>query len=478
MAVRTGPVAGPELPIALERDSGVPLREQLARELRERIRSGRLPKDARLPGSRPLAAELGVARNVVVDAYAQLIAEGYLSTTQGAPTRVALAIAHTPRRRAVSSIPAQLAYDFHPGLPDLGAFPHDRWLRSLRAAVRAAPLSAMGYGDPRGMPSLRESLGSYLGRVRGAIADPERIIVCSGFVQGFALVCRVLRARGIRRVAMEDPGWIVHRTIARHAGLAPVPIPVDTDGMLIEGIERARVGAVLLTPAHQFPTGVVLGAARRHELLAWARRQHGLFIEDDYDAEYRYDRDPMTALQGLAAEHVIYIGSASKRLAPGLKLGWVIVPSTLTDALTHEKALDDGGGEAIGQLTLANFITSGELDRHLHRMRLRYRKRRDALLDAVRQWLPDATVDNTAAGLYALVRLPPDTDESALISAAGHRQVGVTGLYWHHFQPDSAPPGLLLGFANLPEPAIARGIQLIGEALAETRPASNHPAPT
>jgi len=303
----------------------------------------------------------------------------------------------------------------------------------------------MGYGDPRGMPSLRESLGSYLGRVRGAIADPERIIVCSGFVQGFALVCRVLRARGIRRVAMEDPGWIVHRTIARHAGLEPVPIPVDTDGMLIEGIERARVGAVLLTAGAPVPDGVVLGAARRHELLAWARRHHGLIIEDDYDAEYRYDRDPMTALQGLAAEHVIYIGSASKRLAPGLKLGWVIVPSTLTDALTHEKALDDGGGEAIGQLTLANFITSGELDVTCIACGCATASVVTPCSTRSANGCPtrrSTTLPLACTHLCGSRRTPTSRRSSPPL---GTGQVGVTGLYWHHFSAGLSSAGLLLG---------------------------------
>jgi GntR family transcriptional regulator / MocR family aminotransferase len=301
--------------------------------------------------------------------------------------------------------------------------------------------------------------------VRGAAADPEHTLVCSGFVHAFALVCRVLRLRGARRVAMEDPGWMFHRLIIERSGLEPVPIPVDALGLRVEALAPATADAVVVTPAHQFPTGAVLGPERRGALLAWAERNEALIVEDDFDAEYRYGVNAVGALQGLAPERVVYVGSASKRLAPGLRLGWLLTPPSLAQDLTLEKALDDAGSNVVDQLALADFITRGELDRHLRRMRQHYRARRDTLLEALERRLPDARVEGIAAGLYALVLLPPGVDESALIASAAERDVGMEGLSWHRFRP-AGPPGLLLGYANLPQPSIDNGIHRIAEAAA------------
>jgi GntR family transcriptional regulator/MocR family aminotransferase len=452
--------------VALDRRTGVPLHEQLEQQLRTAIRSGRLPAGTRLPSTRSLASEFGVARSVVVDAYGQLGAEGYLATRRGAPTRVTgAARAALPTAPARSLVPT-FAYHFHPGLPDLAAFPRDRWLSSVRRALRESALGALGYPDPRGVPELRDALAAYLGRVRGAAADPERMLVCSGFVHAFALVCRVLRLRGARRVAIEEPGWLFHRLIIERAGLEPVAIPVDALGLRVDALARAAADAVVVTPAHQFPTGAVLGSERRGALLDWAERSETLIVEDDYDAEYRYDINAVGALQGLVPERVVYAGSASKRLAPGLRLGWLLTPASLAQDLALEKALDDAGSDVVGQLALADFITRGDLDRHLRRMRLRYRARRDTLLEALARWIPDARVEGIAAGLYALVLLPPGVDESALLASAAERDVGMEGLSWHRADPRRGPPGLLLGYANLPQPAIDAGIQRIAEAAA------------
>jgi GntR family transcriptional regulator/MocR family aminotransferase len=452
--------------VALDRSSGIPLHEQLEQQLRAGIRSGRLPAGMRLPSTRSLASELDVSRTVAVDAYTQLVAEGYLSSRRGAPTRVTAAARAAPTATPARSLVPTFAYHFHPGLPDLAAFPRDRWLSSVRRALRESSLGALGYPDPRGVPELRDALAAYVGRVRGAAADPERTLVCSGFVHAFAIVCRVLRRRGARRVAMEDPGWLLHRLIIERAGLEPVPIPVDAEGLQVDVLAHAAADAVVVTPAHQFPTGAVLGSERRGALLEWAERSETLIVEDDYDAEYRYDINAVGALQGLAPEHVVYTGSASKRLAPGLRLGWLLAPSSLDQDLTAEKALDDAGSDVVGQLALADFITRGDLDRHLRRMRQRYRARRDTLREALARRLPDARVEGIAAGLYALVLLPAGVDESALLASAAERDVGMEGLSWHRSDPRGGPPGLLLGYANLSQPSIDNGIHRIAEAVA------------
>jgi GntR family transcriptional regulator/MocR family aminotransferase len=457
---------GPELLVELDRSAELPLHEQLERSLRENIRRGRLPAGTRLPSTRGLAAELGISRGVVTEAYGQLGAEGYLETRQGAAVRVARAVrAALPRAPARSLLPSY-PYHFHPGLPDLAGFPRDRWLRSLRAAIAQSPLDAVGYGDPRGVPRLREALADYLARARGAAADPENMVVCTGFMQGFSMLCRWLHGQGVEAIAMEDPGWHVHRLIAEQAGVRTIPVPVDEHGLSVQALAASDARAVLVTPAHQFPTGAVLSRERRAALVEWAEDGERLIVEDDYDAEFRYEAVAVGALQGLASERVLYIGSASKRLAPAMRLGWMLLPSWLAWQLISAKAIEDGGSEVVGQLALCDFIERGELDRHVRRMRLRYRERREALLQALARQLPQGHTRGTAAGLFELLELPADTNEPALLAAASARGVGVEGLSWHRFA-HGGPPGVLLGYANLSEPAIEHGVRLLAQALAE-----------
>jgi GntR family transcriptional regulator / MocR family aminotransferase len=459
------PDSGPELLVEIERTNTLALHEQIERSLRESIRCGRLPAGMRMPSTRGLASELGISRGVVTEAYGQLAAEGYLTTSQGAPVRVARTVrAPSPRVPARSLLPS-FPYHFHPGLPDLASFPRDRWLRSLRSALRESPLAALGYGDPRGAPELREALADYLGRARGAAGDPEHMLICAGFMQGFSLACRTLRARGVERIALEEPGWHIHRLIVEQAGMQVVPVPVDAGGLRVDALAEIDAAAVVLTPAHQFPTGVGLARERRTALIEWAEQGERLIVEDDFDGEYRYDRVAVGALQGLAPERVLYIGSASKRLAPGLRLGWLLMPSWLAWSLTTTKATDDGGSEVVGQLALRDFIARGELDRHMRRMRPHYQQRREALLGALARGLPEGRPGGSAAGLYTPVELPDHVDEAALLAAAAERGVGMEGLSWHRFR-DGGPPGVLLGYGNLPPPAIEQGVRLLAEAYA------------
>jgi GntR family transcriptional regulator/MocR family aminotransferase len=463
MAQSNGPV-GAGILVELQRDAELPLHEQVERSIRGSIQAGHLAAGAALPSSRALAKELGISRGVVTEAYSQLAAEGYLLTRQGAPVRVARTVRSAGVRPPARSILPSFPYHFHPGLPDLAGFPRDRWLRSLRAAWRQAPIDAVGYPDPRGVPALRQALAGYLGRVRGAAAEPEQTLICTGFAQAFSLLCRWLAGRGVERVALEDPGWHPHRLIVEQAGLEVVPVPVDGDGIRVDALGATAVSAVVVTPAHQFPTGVVLSRERRAALIEWAEDGERLIVEDDFDAEYRYDGSSLGALQGLAPDRVAYIGSASKRLTPGMRLGWALLPSWLAWPLVQAKAVEDGGSEAVGQLALHDFIERGELDRHIRRMRLRYQQRREALLEALSRALPQARVGGGAAGLYELVELPPETDEAALLAAAAERGVGLDGLSLHRFD-HAGPPGLVLGFACLSEPAMEHGIRLLAEAL-------------
>lgn len=459
MTDRAGPV---DLLVELDRRAEAALHEQLERALREAIRTGRMRAGSRLPSSRGLAGQLGVSRGVVTAAYEQLVAEGYLETRQGAPVRVASGVRAQPPRPPSPSLQQTHAYDFSPGLPDLAGFPRNRWLRSLRRAWRETALDAVGYGDPRGAPELREALADYLGRVRGAAPDPEHAIVCTGFRQGLSLTCRWLRANGIERVALEEPGWHAQRLIVEEAGLAVVPVPVDEEGIDVAALRDSGADAVVVTPAHQFPTGAVLSARRRAVLIDWVERGDRLIVEDDYDAELCDER--VGALQGLAPDRVLYIGSASKRLAPGMRLGWMLPPSWMSWALISAKAIEDAGSEIASQLALADFIARGELERHLRRMRLRYAARRAALLAALARELPEWRPLRSGGGLHLMAVVPGGIDEPALLTAAARRRVGLEGLSLHSYTGDS-PPGVVLGHAYLAEPAIDHGIRLLAGAV-------------
>lgn len=400
------------------------------------------------------------------EAYGQLAAEGYLTTRQGAPVRVSLAVRALERHPPAQSLLPRFAYDLRPSLPDLASFPRDRWQRALRVALRESSLAALGYPDPRGVPELRAALSDYLARARGVAADPEHVLVCTGFTQGLSLLCRTICAQGVSVVALEDPGWHSHRLIVEQAGLQVEPVRVDSEGIDVEALSATGATVVIVTPAHQFPTGAVLSPKRRAALIEWAERGERLIVEDDYDGELRFDRGAVGALQGLAPERVLYAGSASKRLAPAMRLGWLLMPSWLSWQLSAEKAIEDGGSESIGQLALAHFIVKGELDRHLRRMRITYERRRRRLLMALARHLPQARPAGEPCGLFEPVQLPSGTEEGALVHAAAARGLGVEGLRLHSFR-DGGRACLLLGYASLAEPAIDRSMLLLAEAFAQ-----------
>lgn len=458
-AAKTGTTHGPELLVELR---GGRRRAQLEERLRELIRDGTLPAGARLPSSRALAVDLGVSRRLVVDAYSQLLAEGYLTGRRGAGTYVAAAAGVIEAPSPPPAAPL-LRFDFFPGSPDLGAFPRSAWMRAMREVMLSAPPAAFAYPDARGTPELRTALSGYLRRVRGVVADPGSILVCNGATHALALLGRTLVRHGMESICVEDPGLPPHRAVLTHAGLRVHGVPVDGGGV---DVGRLDAPVALLTPAHQFPTGVALSARRRSKLVEWARAG-GLVIEDDYDAEFRYDRAPLGALQGLAPDRVVHVGTVSKTLGPALRLGWIAGPPWLVEGVTAEKLLDDFGSPALEQLTLARLIDSAAYDRHLRRARRANRARRDALRSAVARELPGARVEGIAAGLHLLVRLPAPVDAQALSAAAAARSVGVYPLSFHRIEPPAQTDALVLGYAALAESAIRDGVRRLSEALHE-----------
>jgi GntR family transcriptional regulator/MocR family aminotransferase len=482
---------GPELLLSLDRSRPEPLRVQLERKLREAIRSGRLAAGERLPSSRALAVELGISRGLVLECYSQLQAEGFLTSRAGSATRVAagalspaaaLAAADalaapgalaTPAPGAPTRAPLptgpvpeqRLAVDFCPGVPDLTSFPRADWARAMRDSCRSATPAELGYGDPRGTETLRRVLAGYLRRVRGTVADANQIVICGGFGQGINLVLRPLAGDGVRRVAIEDPGDDDYLEICSRLGIEAVPVPIDERGIDVDALAATDVRAVILTPTHQFPTGTALAPERRQALVAWAQQRDGTIIEDDYDAEFRYDRDPVGALQGLAPDRVALIGTVSKSLAPALRLGWVVCPHRMLDAAMEDKRLSDRGSPTLEQLALARLIESGRYDRHLRRMREVYGRRRDRLVATLAEYAPHVALHGLAAGFHAVASLRPDADEAAVVEAARARSIGLYGMSQYRPGPSSGPPQIVLGFGNLTDAAIGRGIEAVADLL-------------
>ncbi|MFD5740212.1 PLP-dependent aminotransferase family protein [Streptomyces massasporeus] len=441
-------------------------RAALIRALREAVRSGRLAPGTRLPPYRSLAADLGVARNTVADAYAELVAEGWLTARQGSGTRVAeRAEPLRPAARVPKKAPARARgprHDLMQGTPDVSAFPRTSWLASYRRALQQAPNEVFGPGDPAGRRELREALTEYLARARGVRTAPDRIVICSGFAHAL----RLLFGGGVLRgpLAVEAYGLGFHREVLAAAGVRTVPLPLDEHGARVDRLGRER--AVLLTPAHQFPTGGPLHPERRAALIDWAGTRDGLVLEDDYDGEFRYDRKPVGAVQGLDPERVIHIGSVSKSLSPAVRLGWMVLPERYVDAVLAAKGEREAWASVLDQLSLADFIVSGSYDRHVRRMRQRYRSRRDRLVAALAVHAPHIEVTGVAAGLHAVLRLPPGTEASA-VKAAAWQGIALDRLAaFRHPETDMpADDGLVVGYATPSEHAYGPALEALCGAL-------------
>jgi GntR family transcriptional regulator/MocR family aminotransferase len=432
------------------------LRGALERTLRDTILTGSLRAGVRLPGSRVLARELGVSRGVVSDAYAQLASQGFLISRSRSAPIVADATRPTATRTPADPLPA-VRYDLTPRLPDVSLFPLRRWLAVEQRVARQARSAVLTYREPRGERALREGLADYLGRTRGVIAVPEGIFITQGAGQSVDLVLRVLSARGAVSVALEDPSQqILHKRVISH-GLAPAPRPVDEHGLIVDDLDG---DAVLVMPAHQFPTGVVLSGERRRRLLAWARATAGLIIENDYGAEFRHDSEPVRALQGLAPDQVVLIGTVATTLAPALRLGWLIVPPALVDETAYQQRLSDNSCPALSQLTLAAFLGGGDHDRHLRAARAVYRARRDRLLEAIERHLPGLPVTGQAGGVHLLLGLPIELDDRAIADRAGQARIEVPALSSFCIARTDRR-GLVIGYGAVHRAAIWPAISLL-----------------
>ncbi|WP_128428525.1 PLP-dependent aminotransferase family protein [Streptomyces cyaneus] len=457
-----------DLLLHLGRPGEGPLHERVKRALRTAIRDGRIEVGTALPPSRQLASDLGCSRWAVTEAYSQLVAEGYLEAQTGSATRVrwtndadAAAGRRAPRRAP------EARFDLGPGLPDLRAFPRRRWAEAVRAEVTTTAFTEFGYPPAGGHPRLRRLLAEYLGRSRGVLATPEDVTVCTSVTDGVRRLCHALRAEGITAVGCEEPGWTRLRDVIRAAGLDPVPVRTDGGGLRVADLAgHGGLRAVLTSPAHQFPLGSVLAPERRAALLQWARQVDGVVLEDDYDAEFRYDRRPVAALQGMDPSRVVLFKSLSKILSPALGIGWIVAPPRWTRHL-HRSDQTATQPPTLDQLAFATLLESGAYDRHLRACRKRYRDRRDALVRALADELPGAPVSGIAAGLHLILRLPADVDTAAVVRAAGARSLRIADLAACHATEDHADHGLVLGYGNLADGAVEEAVRHLREAIDE-----------
>ncbi|MFD2077933.1 GntR family transcriptional regulator / MocR family aminotransferase [Actinopolymorpha cephalotaxi] len=483
-----------------------PLHERLTRALRHAIRTGRLGPGSALPPSRALAVDLGCSRWVVTQAYEQLVAEGYLTARTGSATvvradtpagpsgtarasgrvgasrsagprpydlRTTAPIDQSPRRpggqapaTGPAAAPATTPYDLAPGLPDLREFPRRRWAEAVRTQLSTVSYTDLGYPPPGGTPHLRQVLADYLRRCRGAHPRAGDLLVTAGVTDGVTQLGRLLRTEGHTHIGVEDPGWTRLREALERVGLEPVGIPVDADGLRVDALAAdSRVRAVVVTPAHQFPAGVVLGPRRRAALLAWARQVDGIVLEDDYDAEFRYDRRPVGTLQGTDPDRVALLGSLSKTLSPAIGIGWLLPPGRWAAALRETPEHRTSGPPVIDQLALASFVETGGYDRHLRAARHRYRHRRDALVAALGASLPGCELSGVAAGLHLVLHLAPETPAATVVARAAAHGVHVADLDGYRLRPDPARPALVLGYGNLPDNAVGTAVTRLTDAI-------------
>ncbi|SHN13334.1 PLP-dependent aminotransferase family protein [Cryptosporangium aurantiacum] len=452
------------LEVSIDRESRIPIAQQARDAIRRLIEEDVLQPATRLPSSRRLGIDLGVSRSVVVEAYEQLIAEGYLVAQRGSGTSVAPSL--RPRQESVLAAPQRAAarWDLRTGGCDASAFPRQEWLRCMTAVISAAGPHELGYTAPAGVPSAREAVAAYLSRVRGVRARADRLMMTAGFAQGLALVCAVLREAGHETVAVEDPGHPGERPFMSRAGLRAVGVPVDAEGIVVDELYRTGARAVVTTPACHFPTGVPLSAARRAALVEWAHRVDGFIIEDDFESAYVSATGRGPALQSLAPDRVVYAGSASKVLAPTLRLGWLVVPAPLMERLEYVRSSRDFGSSGLDQLAFARFLETGAFDRHLRRMRDEMRQRREQVHDDALRALPGARALGADSGLQAYLQLPGGCDETALVRAAEARSVLVHGGQYYRLDRTDLPASVVVCFATLHRTGLTRAIEALGSA--------------
>ncbi len=487
--------AAPIGTLSIDRTADEPLYRQVYFAIREAILDGRLRPDTRLPSTRTLASDLSVSRNTVVIAFDQLLAEGYVQGRVGAGTYVSATLpeellsarpgreeARADRGAAKPSLSRRGRYlagirtsvgaravAFSPGFPELGRFPFDDWARLLARHWRYPKREFLVGGDVAGYEPLRAAIADYLGAARAVSCDADQVLVVSGSQQALDLAARVLIDPG-DEVCVEDPGYLGIRGALLGAGAALVPVPLDAEGISVDhGRRRApKARLVCVTPSHHYPLGVTMSLKRRLELLDWAHAADAFVIEDDFDSEYRYAGRPLAALQGLDSDgRVIYLGTFSKVMFPGLRLGYLVVPRDLIDAFRGVRQLIDTHPSSAAQGALADFIGEGYLAAHIRRMRALYAERQADLIDVVQGRLGDRLqVEAQDSGMHLIGYLGDGVDDAALTQAARDRGVEAPSLSRHYLE-DTPRHGLMLGYAGVPLPEMKRGVATLARVMDE-----------
>lgn len=459
---------GVDLHLDLRPDDSIGRRRGLAEALRSAVRSGRLRAGDRLPPYRSLAADLGLSRGTVAAVYQELIAEGWLAARQGSGTTVADVLSDRHAGSAPHAAPSPdpvYRHDFQLGQPTPALFPRTDWIAATRRAVAAAPDSAFAAGHAQGYRPLREALARYLARVRGVRTTADNIVVTTAVSHVAELLGRTLGGS----IAVESYGLQLHGRLLERGGAQTIPIPIDEGGLQVDRLPDGLT-AVLCTPTHQFPTGVALEPGRRSALLEHARRTGMLVLEDDYDGELRYDRDPIGALQSLAPDLVLYLGSASKSLSPAVRIAWMVVPDRLLDSVIAAKGPREGTASIVDQMIFADLIESGAYDRHVRRSRQYYRKRRDRMLELLGE---NAAVRGIAAGLHAVIELPMGTEQS-IVDESRRRGFRMFGLddYRHPRADGRGADGLVIGFGSPPASRFDEDVRALAALVATAQDAS------
>ncbi|MGY6270481.1 MocR-like pyridoxine biosynthesis transcription factor PdxR [Achromobacter denitrificans] len=486
-------IVGDLLLLRLADGSGEPMNKRLYQGIREAILDGAIAADSRLPATRDLAAELGIARNTVVHVYSQLLAEGYTRSRQGNGTFVNASVpdsylasgrrrrqppppqpraALSPRGAAivdgVSASPYQWGA-FMPGVPDLTEFPHKKFGRIVSSLWRNPTPDLLTYAYGGGLPALREALAQHLALTRSIDCDPEQIIITEGSHQAIDLATRILGEAG-ETAWIEDPGYWGARTILQANGLRTVHLPVDEEGMRLPESAATPPRFIFVTPSHQYPLGPVMSLARRRQLLAVARQSGSWIIEDDYDSEFRFSGRPIASLLGLEPDApVIYMGTFSKTLYPGLRVGYLVLPKALTAAFQAAHAELYREGHLMTHAALATFISEGHYAAHIRRMRMLYGRRRAMLVNLIERRLGPEWLhrDASMAGLHLVLTLPRGMDDLRVVEVARGKGVLTRALSRYYVNDEGRRPGLLLGYACVPENEIARKFEVLLESLAE-----------
>jgi GntR family transcriptional regulator / MocR family aminotransferase len=443
--------------------SAVPVSQQLEEQMRSAIQSGSLAAGEQLPSTRVLAEDLGVSRGLILRVYGQLAAAGYICTRQGAAPTVRATVRFDPQTTRAPHGRPKVVYDLRPHLPEVASFPRRSWLRAVRESLEHARTADLTYSDGAGLWELRVAVANYLSRARGVRAHPEQILITAGSTHALSLVSRLLARQGKTRMAFENPSHHVLRSAAVMGGQTVVAAAVDERGVRPDTIERAD--SVFVCPAHQFPTGVVLAPERRRALVDWAQEFDALIVEDDYDAEFRYDRAPTGALQDLAPERIIYVGSTGKTFAPALRLGWMVLPDDLVSEMSQELTSNMLQVSGLNQLAFANFLQRGDFDRHLRHMRGVYQARRDLVASLLAELLPDHEVRGIAAGLHVVLGMPSRLAAASVRTEAQALGIVVESIDQHSFAQDRGPAALLVGYGALPEPTLERALTSLAEII-------------